>query len=55
MITRRLPLDGELLEVDDLVSVHDLLDEGARFLVVHAKDLLDAPVVSLFKPFETLL
>ena len=55
MITRRLPLDGELLQVDDLVGVHDLLDESACFRVVHGPDLLDALVIGLLESLKSLL
>lgn len=41
--------------MDDLVSVHDFLDEGASLHVVHAPNLLEALVISLFEFFKTLL
>jgi len=41
--------------VDDLVSVHDFLDEGASLHDVHALNLLEALVVSLLEFFKTLL
>ena len=55
MILRWLPLDGELLQVDNLVSLHDFLDELASLLVVHRPNLLDALVIGLFEPFKSLL
>ena len=54
-VPRRLPLDRELLQVDDLVRVHDFLDEVAGLLVVHRPNLLDALVVRLLKLLEALL
>ena len=51
----RLPLDRELLQVNDLVSVHDLLDKITRLLIVHRPDLLDLLVVSLFELLKALL
>lgn len=51
----RVPLDGKLLQVDDFVSVHDLLNQIACLLVVHGPDLLDALVIGLFKSLEALL
>ena len=50
-----LPLDRELLQVNDLVSVHDLLDKITRLLIVHRPDLLDLLVVSLFELLKALL
>jgi len=55
LITRRLPLDGELLQVDYLIGVHDLLDEVACLRVIHGPDLLDALVIGLLKPLKSLL
>ena len=55
MILRWLPLNGELLQVDNLVSLHDFLDEFASLLVVHRPNLLDALVIGLFEPFKSLL
>jgi len=55
LISRGLPLDRKLLEVDDLVSVHNFLDKVASLLIVHRPDLLDALVISLLEPLEALL
>ena len=41
--------------MNDLVSVHDLLDELASLLIVHRPDLLDALVIGLLEPLKTLL
>ena len=41
--------------MDDLVGVHDLLDEVAGLLVVHRPDLLDSLLISFLKLFEALL
>ena len=41
--------------MDDLVGVHDLLDEVASLLIVHGPDLLNTLVVSNFKLFKALL
>ena len=55
MVAGRLPLDRKLLQVDDLVRMHDLLDEVSRLLIVHGPDLLDALVIGDFKLFKALL
>ena len=41
--------------MNDLVSVHNLLDEITRLLIVHRPDLLDLLVVSLFELLKALL
>ena len=55
MVTRRLPFDRKLLQMDDLVRVHDLLDEIAGFLIVHGPNLLNPLVIGNFKLFKALL
>ena len=55
LVSGRLPFDRELLQMDDLVSVHDLLDQVARLLIVHRPDLLDTLVIGLFESLESLL
>ena len=55
MVAGRLPLDRKLLQVDNLVRVHDLLDEVSRLLIVHGPDLLDALVIGDFKLFKAFL
>ena len=54
-VPRWLPLDRELLEVDDFVGVHKFFNKVAGLGIVHCPDLLNALVVSLFEPLETLL
>ena len=41
--------------MDDLISVHDLLNKVTSLLIVHRPDLLDALVVSVLKSFKALL
>ena len=41
--------------MDDLVRVHDLLDEVAGFLIVHGPNLLNPLVIGNFKLFKALL
>ena len=41
--------------MDDLVGVHNFLDEVARLLIVHGPDLLNTLVIGNFKLFEALL
>jgi len=55
LVSGWLPLDRELLEMDDFVSMHDLLDEVTSFLVVHWPNLLDAFVISFLESLETFL
>ena len=55
LVPRWLPLNRELLEVDDLVGVHELLNEVTGLGIVHSPDLLDTLIISLFEPFETFL
>ena len=55
MVPRWLPLNRELLEVDNLVSVHELLNEVTGLGIVHSPDLLNTLIISLFEPFETFL
>ena len=43
------------MEVDDLVSLHDLLNQVSGLLVVHGPDFLDSVVVRLFKSLVLLL
>lgn len=35
LVAGRLPLDRKLLQVDDLVGVHDLFNEVTSLLIVH--------------------
>ena len=55
MVSGRIPLDRELLKMDDLVGVHNFLDEVAGLLIVHGPNLLNTLVISNFKLFEALL
>ena len=55
MVPRWLPLNRELLEVDNLVSVHELLNEVTGLSIVHGPDLLNTLIISLFESFETFL
>ena len=55
LVSGWLPLDRELLEMDDFVSMHDLLDEVTSFLVVHRPNLLDAFVISFLESLESFL
>ena len=55
LVPRWLPLNRELLEVDNLVSVHELLNEVTGLGIVHGPDLLNTLIISLFEPFETFL
>ena len=41
--------------MDNLVSVHELLNEVTGLGIVHSPDLLNTLIISLFKPFETFL
>jgi len=41
--------------MDDLISVHDLLNEVTSLLIVHRPDLLDALIISVLKSFKALL
>ena len=45
-----LPRNRQLLEVDHLITVHDLLDQLLCFLVIHCVDFADAAFVCLFEP-----
>ena len=55
MIPRRLPFDRELLQMNNLVSVHDLLDEVTGLRIVHRPDLFDALIICIFELLEALL
>ena len=55
MVPRWLPLNRELLKVDDLVSVHELLNKVTGLGIVHGPDLLNTLIISLFEPFKTFL
>ena len=55
MVPRWLPLNRELLKVDDLVSVHELLNKVTGLGIVHGPDLFNTLIISLFEPFETFL
>ena len=41
--------------MDDLISVHDLLDDVTSFLVVHRPDLLYTLLVGFFELLEAFL
>ena len=41
--------------MDDLIGVHDLLDDVTSFLVVHRPDLLYTLLVGFFKLLEAFL
>ena len=46
-----LPWDGELLEMDDFVAMHDLLDEFLSFFLIHTPDFTDLAVICFFESF----
>lgn len=54
-VPRRVPLDRQLLQVDNLVGVHDLLDEITCLLIIHRPDFLNALVISFLELFEAFL
>ena len=41
--------------MDNLVGVHDLLDEITRLLIIHRPDFLNALVISFLELFEAFL
>ena len=41
--------------MNDLVGVADLLNQVTSLSIIHTPDFLDAPFISLFKPFKSLL
>ena len=41
--------------MNDFVSVHNLLNEVASFLIVHRPDFLNAPIICLFESLKALL
>lgn len=51
----RLPVDAELLHVDDAVGLNDLVDEGAHLVLVHGPNLVKPVLVRLFKALELVL
>jgi len=55
LVRRWLPTNVELLFVDDLVAVHDLLDEILRLRLIHVPDFLDAHLVGLHEVLELSL